>query len=85
MWFGDEDTEFLFDREQDPLHCHDLAESPKHREDLSRFRKVLARRLQENNDPHSSPDGERGRKAIPYEWKLERGTSVNLWNNRGRH
>lgn len=91
MWFGDDDMEFLFDRERDPLHCQDLASTSesKSSEELHRvlehFRGALARRLADKNDPHSDPHAPNGRRAIPRDWNVRAGESVNLWNNRGRH
>jgi arylsulfatase A-like enzyme len=85
MWFGDEDIEFLFDRDQDPHHCHDLLMDPAASREAERFRVALADYLSRNDDPHADPGRKHGRTPIPRDWKLEQGTAVNLWNNRGRH
>jgi arylsulfatase A-like enzyme len=89
MWFGDSDQEFLFDRERDPLHEHDLLLEPQYGEAVDavaeRFRDALSAYLRDNDDPHADAAAPLGRKPIAVDWKLERGESVNLWNNRGRH
>jgi len=91
MWYDDDDMEFLFDREKDPLHCKDLisestpSDSAELQHTLNHFRDQLARHLAENNDPHADPDAPHGRRSIPRDWDLQAGRSMNIWNNRGRH
>jgi hypothetical protein len=87
MWWGDTDQELLFDRENDPLHEHDLllAGGDQGEQIAMPFRDALAARLREKADQHADPAARYGRRVIPHDWQLELGASVNIWNNRGRH
>lgn len=87
MWWGDTDQEFLFDRENDPLHEHDLllSENGQGEQIAMAFRDALAARFGEKEDQHADASAPYGRKVIAHDWQLELGESVNIWNNRGRH
>lgn len=52
---------------------------------LSEARRQISAWLETGADPHSDMNASFGRRAIPRDWELQRGSAVNIWNNRGRH
>ncbi len=82
QWFSDDNLEFLFDVQNDPRDCHDLADDPAHRPTLERCRQALIEWLTANGDPQAKD----GRLVpAPAEWNVAETKARNFWNNRGRH
>jgi arylsulfatase A-like enzyme len=82
QWFSDDNLEFLFDQQQDPRDCHDLAEDPAHRGTLDRCRQQLLDWMSAHGDPQAKD----GRLVpVPRTWDVAEAKATNNWNNRGRH
>lgn len=82
MWFAQDDYEFLFDQENDPNDCHDLADDPDCRDTLEMWRERLISYFERQGDEHAR-DG-RLRPNL-REVDLEQARARTGWNNRGRH
>jgi arylsulfatase A-like enzyme len=82
LWYGDDGIELVFDQQQDPNDCHDLAGDPAWQDRLHVWRGRLAAWLAANGDPHVE-DGKLKPLPVPFDEAAAR--AANTWNNRGRH
>ena len=79
-WYGDTGAELLFDLDEDPGECHDLADEPALAATLAEMREHLARTLRARGDDRWI-DGQV--RTIPVDHQLDRQHLINHWNLRG--
>ena len=86
LWFGDDDMEYLFDQDKDPKDLNNLLDQEQNHPFRNEARSALMAWMEKGSDPHVQMKGnQKTLKPISFNWNLDKGESINIWNNRGRH
>jgi len=82
QWSSEQDLYYLFDQDNDPRDCNDLADHPDYADVCRRLRNALTEWMAQHSDPHAATGTLKPAHIDRYQ---SLGTAHNLWNNRGRH
>jgi arylsulfatase A-like enzyme len=82
QWSSEQDLYYLFDQDNDPRDCHDLADHPDFADVRRRLQEALTEWMQHHEDPLAA-SGTLQPQTVNR--NLQFGTARNNWNNRGRH